>query len=346
MNFCILKGSIDKWPRLDSITCKKTSLLYEVLSIVLIIFAGTRALGPANDYYNYYNMVVNKDALMLANKELAFRALVNLVDIFGQAKFAVFLTIFAALGVGLKIDAFRKLSPYPLLSIVLYMLSYFWLHEYVQIRAGVATGIFLLSTKDLSEGRTKDYFIKVLLAILFHWSSLVLIPLYFVMRYLSYRSVTMLPIVGIVVYLLRINFSVLVTYVLKKTCINPALYLMYAGYQDYINVFNLISISYLGIYLLVALIARKKNIQFTNYEKVLFEIFCIGIFVFFTTSLLGAPVIAFRLLEYFMIVLIIFLPCLIRKFKEKEYVLLAIVAYYSCYCYYLFRNVIVFDKGV
>ncbi len=341
-----LKGRGDKWLQLDSITWKKTSLLYGVISIVLIIVAGTRILGPANDYYNYYNMVVNKDALMLANKELAFRAFVNLVDIFGQAKFTIFLLIFAVLGVGFKISAFRELSPYPLLSILLYILSYFWLHEYVQIRAGVATGIFLLSTKDLSEGRTKDYFIKAFVAILFHWSSLILIALYFVIRYLSYKSVVVLPIVGIIVYLLQINLTAVVSYLLKITGINPALYLMYAGYQDYINVFNLISLSYCGMYCLIAFAVLKRKIRLTEYERILFEIFCTGLFVFFITSLLGAPVIAFRLLEYFMVVLLILFPCLLSKFKEKGFVLFAMVSYYACYCFYLLGNVIVFDRGI
>lgn len=325
------------------ILIKKQSLLWVFIAWILILIAGLRLFGWANDTTNYYEMVVYQDELLLGTKELFFRLIIFLNALFFNSNFTFFLLIFASLGVGIKVYAFSKYSSIPMLSIALYFLSYFWLQDYIQIRAGVATGIFLLATKDLADGNSKKYFYKVFLAVMFHWSSILLIPLYFVVRYMNIKFIILLPAIGIFLYLVGFNFYFVIDYILTIGGIDRALYIMYAGYENKVNVFNLISLSYLLIYLSITIIMLINKSRFSEYEITLYKIFSIGIFIFFITSLLNAPVVAFRLFEYFNIVLLILLPSLVLKFKQKYILMVLFIIYYGAYGYFLFANVIKFN---
>lgn len=327
-----------------NIVIKRESIFYILLSLVLIMIAGLRVFGWANDTANYYDIITYKDIAYSATKELSFKLIIFLNTVLFSKSFASFLLIYALLGISLKTFVFSKYSPIPILSIILYLLSYFWLHDYIQIRAGVATGFFLLATKDLADRNSKKYFLKTFLAIMFHWSSIVMIPIYFLVQYKNLRHYAILPITGILLNILNVNFYHIIEFILNITGVDPKLYKMYAGYQNDINVFNLISLSYILVfYIITTVIFTHKNIV-NNYEIILYKICSMGIFIFFLVSLLNAPVVAFRLLEYFMVVLLILIPFLVIKFKQRLFVSILAIVYYSLYCYYLFVNVIVFEK--
>jgi hypothetical protein len=317
--------------------------IYLFISIFIILIAGLKLLGHDNDYSDYLYLVTSHDETKLATKEIAFRFIVFINQLLFSSNFTVFLFIFAVIGVSVKILALVKLSPLPILSIILYLLSYYWLHEYIQIRAGVATGIFLLATKDLSDGNTKHYFIKTILAIMFHWSSILLIPLYFIVRHIGIKLTALLPVVGVLLYLTGFDLYILLDYLVSIVGIDPALYRIYTNFNNQINVFNLISISYLLIFLSITIIIWKDKSHFSEYEITLYKIFSIGIFIFFLTSLLNAPVVAFRLLEYFNVVLLILLPYIAIKFKQKFVPISLIVIYFIIYGYFLFTYVFEFN---
>jgi len=112
------------------------------------------------------------------------------------------------------------------------------------------------------------------------------------------------------------------------------------------DIFNLISLSYILVfYTITTVIFTHKNIVI-DYEIILYKIVSVGIFTFFLVSLLNAPVVAFRLLEYFMVVLLLLIPFLVIKFKQKLFASLLAIAYYGMYCYFLFTHVIEFEKGI
>ena len=319
---------------------RKENFIYLLLVFLLAIIAGGKFFGSDNDTSHYYDMVVRQSNISLSNKEIFFKALIYMNSIFFDKNFYIFLFIFALISISIKFYVFANFSPLPILSILLYLLSYFWLHDYIQIRAGVATGIFLLATKDLAEGNTRKYFFKVFFAIMFHWSSIVLIPLFYLIKHMNFKQHSFLPFLGISLKLLGINFIFFIQFILQLFRIDPIFYKMYAGYQNSINAFNLISLSYIITFYIITYIFLKYKESLCVYEVILYKLFSIGIFVFFITSLLNAPVVAFRLLEYFMIVLLLLIPFVVMKFKQIMFVSTISVIYYGFYCYYLFYNVI------
>jgi len=202
------------------------------------------AINQSKKYIdNIENCIVylsDQDEQLLGSKEVFFRLIIFLNTEIFSSNFTVFLLLFAVLGVSIKIFALVKLSPLPVLSIVLYLLSYFWLHEYIQIRAGVATAIFLLATKDLADGNFKKYFFKTFLSIMFHWSSIVMIAIYFLVKYKNLKAYALLPIIGIILNILNINFYLVIEFMLNTMGIDPIFYQMYAGYQNEINISQII----------------------------------------------------------------------------------------------------------
>lgn len=96
--------------------------------------------------------------------------------------FAIFLLIFAALSVGGHVTAIYANSPNVFLSFLLYLPYTFVLHDMIQIRAGVAIGLLLIAVRFISERKIVPYLLLVGVAVFFHYSAIVFLPLYFLPR--------------------------------------------------------------------------------------------------------------------------------------------------------------------
>lgn len=297
-----------------------------------------RVLGPDADYYTYMEIVLDKRDEVSGANELAFMLLLWINGVLFKSNFQAFLAIFATIGVSIKLSALSRYSRIPVLSFLLYILSYFILHEYVQIRAGVAAGIFLFSIIDLANLNIKNYFYKTLLAIAFHWSSVILFPLYLVIRYTKNCVFYFLPFAGIALHVLGINFDTLVDHALEPFDALKIYYQLHSGHQEKIKVFNLISISQVLMFSVFSLIYLKK-VVINNFDYTLYKIFSLGLFLFFTLSTFGLPVIAFRLSEYLNVVLLLLIPAIVNLFRQKLLMSIGFIAYFVAYAYHLIVNV-------
>lgn len=115
--------------------------------------------------------------------------------------FPVFIALFAIVSLIIKFSAFKKLSPYFILSILIYLSDeHFW-KDLGQIRNAMASGIVLWAFYFAFKQRFLLFSFLVVLAMLFHSAAIVAFPFYFV-RYLSSR----------LLMLLAIAISVLVAY--------------------------------------------------------------------------------------------------------------------------------------
>lgn len=83
----------------------------------------------------------------------------------GSAK--VFYVLLASLGLGVKLTALRRLSGASSLVLLLYVCSYFFLHDFTQLRAGLAIGIWMHALADLRYSRGR-YLLLTALASLIH----------------------------------------------------------------------------------------------------------------------------------------------------------------------------------
>lgn len=307
--------------------------------LILVPIVGLRLLGQDADYFNYLNLLNLQNSLELFTKEFGFRLLLGLNSVVFNANVDTFFLLFAILGISIKFYAFAKISPIPLLSLALYLLSYFLLHDYTQIRAGVASGIFLLGIQDLSEGAKKRYFQKVVWACLFHWTALIMIPIYFLIRRFSLSFFALLPFIGILIFLSRINFE---QYIISAIADYPALTLYYAshsGHNSIVNIFNLINLGFLGMFLAIYALIYYLREEFTDLEIDLFKVFSTSIFAFYFFAILNKPVVAFRIFEFLNISLLLLVPYVVLKFKQWYLASIAFMAFFLLYFYHLLVNV-------
>jgi transmembrane protein EpsG len=306
---------------------------------LLVVTAGMRVLGPSADTASYIDILNGVEEVTSGTEEIAFQ-LIRWVDVvlFGTS-IDLFFVVFAVIGVGVKLFALIKHSRIPALSLVLYLLSYYWLHEYVQIRAGVATGIFLLAINDLAKGDINKYLIKATVAILFHWSSVILLPLYFVIRGIKMGVFYWLPVIGMLFFAIGVDFSSTFSGFFQTVEFMDNYYAKHSGQIDDINPFNLITLSYVALFYFCAFVfLKKRNLQ-NEFDTTIFKIFSFSLFLFFLMSSMKLPVIAFRVSEYLNVVLLLLIPAVVDQFKQKIFLSIIFVGYFMFYTWFLFMNV-------
>lgn len=307
------------------------------IAAILIIFAGFREIGFDPDSMTYASIIQKIDFsnyahINFTNMEPTFYFIVYISNyLFNDVIRGTFL-IYALLGVTLKMAGIYRLSRIPLLSIIFYLCYYYPLHELTQIRVGIASAIFLLAIPDIDSHNSKAYLVKTVLAIIFHYQAIIMLPLYPLLNAkIGKWFYFIIPIVGI--FSSVINESVLNLLIANKSILNiiPSFmhYKLYfyidlfqKGVLDYINVFNLYYLSLLGIYYFCLMNTDRFKYDI---DKTLIKILGLSLFIFPFFSFL--PVFAFRIYEFLGIVIMILLASIVFVFKQKPIIIVFVLIY-------------------
>jgi hypothetical protein len=295
---------------------KYHEIIFIVLGVILFLIAGLRAEGVTRDYENYLYAYNNID--ISSRFEPTFTIIAFFVKYIFNKPIFLFI-IYAVIGVSIKFIAIKQLTNLILLSALLYLSNFFLLHEMTQIRVGVASGILLLCIKPLYERNFKRFFFLVVIAVSFHYTAVVILPLWF-LKPISLKKKFYLCVIPFV-YLLTLN-GLTVGFLIEHVPIPQvqSLYSMYqlqieSGEGDVINLFNSLQILrcavlFLLIYFSELLVLKNK------YSFLLIKIYTIALACFVLFS--DIPVISFRISELLSIVEIVLIPLSIYIFKEKR----------------------------
>lgn len=295
---------------------KPGSRFYIFSGLLLFSIAALRAEGVDRDYQGYieyYNDVLNAG---FENVEPSFIFIVRMVDgFFGSITYLF--VVYALLGVFIKLYAIDKLTSQKNLALLVYYSGFFLLLELTQIRAGVAAGFFLLCIKPIRDRNYKKFLIFAALAFCFHYSAIVIFPLYFVgNRQPALAKYALLPPLALLLYYFDFDIFHILQYI-KVDLIN----LKIRNYQEHAfmdpenNVFNVIFLfRCLIAYILLWHVAElaRKNRYFITLLKIQF----IGIFIFLAFA--NVPGISSRASELLFVVEIILIPTLIYIVQEKK----------------------------
>lgn len=301
--------------RYDTPELENTILYF--FGCILVCFAGFRGVGVDKDIVNYWNMFDYSTSLNdFPEQEVMAKFIpvsLKLLNIY-SFWFAIF--IFAFLSVILKVYAIKKYSYAPLLSILYFFSWLFLLQDFTQIRAAVAVGILLFAIEDVYNRKLIRFTIKVAFACLFHYSSLLILPLYFVNKdQISKKSYLGFLVVFIVLGLQKaVNvFTIIPGIALISAKLNS--YMMLQGVTE-INVLNTTSL--VNLMIVVVLIANYEKIR--NYSK--YSVIFIKQSYFSCLSYLilsGVPVLAFRVSELYAVANIITISYFSVIFKKQVY---------------------------
>ncbi|MCL6528444.1 MAG: EpsG family protein [Thermaceae bacterium] len=292
-----------------------------LLSVLFtLIFISTFFKSLSVDYINYVreiNVIFFNKSLYSYTLEPTFYLLVLMSQLFFHENITFIFFIYSILGISLKFFSFNKLSYYPLFSVIIYSLSYYWLHDFTQIRAGVASAIFLCSIQDIFERNFFKFLLKIIFATLFHYSAILYFPLYFIYNRKLELIYYLLPIIGLFSILTNLSsdfLSIIIKFLPFFIQVKLGIYIDLSNkhFFPHTNVFNLFYTSLLILFYFLIFTTRKKlKIDLIFYLKIL----SVSIFSFYFFS--SIPVLAFRISELYDIVILILFPNVISIYKEK-----------------------------
>lgn len=293
--------------------------LYVTLCIALILTTGLKPIGFDNDsdvYESIFNSTEKPSPSILV--EYSFIWISNLLKNIHDDIHIVFL-FYAILAVCIKFYSIYRLTPLVSLALVIYIGNFYLLHDCIQIRASVASAFFLLSIKPFSDGRKWLGAIWLLIALFFHYSSLIL----FVVLLLSNKPLSIvwrialacLVPIGLFMFVMHINpiASLPIPYIEEKLTTYEEL--KNKGIFDEISIFNVLVWMRIIIFL-YALYFYNIIYEHCKYLPLILKIMGISIFSFFALS--SIPILSERVNELFGIVEILLFPCIYYTIRPES----------------------------
>jgi len=307
--------------------------VYWGLCIILILFCAFRTIGVDPDSENYEMIFKSNEKNPKLLVEASFLFLSNIIKIYTDDVHYLFL-FYAILGITIKFYAIRQLSPWLFLPLIIYLGNYFILHDFIQIRAGVASAMLLLAIKPLSEGNKKKAVVYFLIANVFHYSSFAFYPILFFSNNLSkiwkYILIAIVPI-GTLLFLLHYDFisALPLPYIQDKIE-------MYKALTER-GIFEELTLKNVSIWIQYAIILYSLYFYDTVLEKcpalpLLLKITAYSMFCFFALS--SISVVAARLHELLGIVELALFPCVCYTIYPQHYGKIAVCFIAAVEIYY------------
>jgi hypothetical protein len=310
---------------------KTVLIFYYILSLALL--SGIQAFGKGADYYAYIKIFGNSyNRSTLEPFYMLFRRVNDVL--FSSSIFTIFF-INALFALSIKLVAFKYLCKTYfdfLICLTFYFFAFFFIHDYVQIRASLAIAIFLWSIRDIAEGNLLKYCIKTILAVCCHTSAVVMLPFYIFCKIFTGKKALIILVSS------SFLFSVFATKTEIINSINEIINFIIRisetkkGYKGVITVsaFNLKYLALLGLFIILYFVVDKKNkINITLYQS-----FAFGLTLFYFFLTLGFWVFAVRFAEFYSCVFIVLLANNIRHIKIKEKSFLYCMAYIFILLYF------------
>jgi len=275
------------------------------------------------DYENYVNMFNIIDQMCFRRIEPSFIFITKLVRFLTDNVLFLFV-VYAFLGVYLKCKAIKDLSEFWFLSLVIYLSNFFLLQEMTQIRVGVACGFMLIAIKPIFERDLKRFLCYALLAVLFHYSAILVFALWFLpTRNINRQFYALLIPTVYLLYGFGISFSSLAELVPIQTLQDRIRwYKIYTEQENLsINAFNVVQLVRCG---LAFLFLWKFSLikQHNKYLPILLQCYILSIVALVIFA--DLPVLAFRVSEFIGVVEIILVPCIYYLLKQKQFAIATI----------------------
>lgn len=283
--------------------------------LVLVLVVGLRDRGFDKDYYIYKAFWMTTK--LRGNVEYSFYLIREFVKSVLGLDFQYLLLIYGLLGVAIKFTAIRKLSPFIWASLLIYVSNYYILHEFTQIRIGVATGFLLWSLIYLADKKYIQFSIFAGFAILFHQSCFLVIifPLFANSEKNLKYYYWVIPL-GYFFYFFNtvLNLKIPIPSIQEK--IDFYEMATESGFmkESKTNVFNALFLIRIAIFYCVLYYTKKISEYFSNIF-LLIKIYSLSLFLFIFLSKI--PVFSFRMQELLGVVEIIIIPCLVYIFPKK-----------------------------
>lgn len=171
---------------LSSLWLKSTDHTNQLIKRAILVFgwailsvaAGHQWFGDSPDlanYLYYYNTIGDFFNFSDSRFEYGFQAVCWLWVQAGLSFYSLYV-ILVGVSLGFKFFLFEKYTASPILAAITYVLAFYLLHEYTQIRAAVGISLSLFAVHQMLNRKWLSFAIFCILGILFHYS-VIAIPL-------------------------------------------------------------------------------------------------------------------------------------------------------------------------
>ena len=303
--------------------------------LLLFILAAFRPLGIDGDSQGYADAIEqcvasNFSIMDFSRFEPSFYFIIVLSKLlFHDTVRGVFI-IYAFFALLIKAVAIQKLLGRSFLALFVYICLFYVLHELTQMRAAVAISIFLLSLPDVINRKPIAFYFKVLCAVFFHYSALLMVPLYFFNKRSSIFY--FLPVMAIVCTLF-IPYSIYNHYgayiiesvsgILKTKLTNHLYFPANIIEENKLILFKLLFryklYVFFCMFIYAILFMEKKDIiyKIDNTGVLLINILALSITIYF--FFFRFRVLSLRPSEFLLTILIILIPYISERFVNKQY---------------------------
>ncbi len=314
---------------------------YLGVGVLLFLFAAFKPMGVDPDSPNYLTYYYGGgEEIARETMEFTFVGIIAIAKNYFGGPQGMFI-LYALLAVPLRAYAITKNTDLWLISLLVWMSNFYILHDLTQIRVSVSAGLFMWGLWFLSEGRRREYLLMALLAICFHYSSIVLLGLVFfgnkplntTWRYI----LAITPLLGYAIHLAGIDPLTFLPIPFLQDKMELYEELRDSGIAgDKINIFNIV---YLLKLLAYYILLWKYNLveKHTRNFPLLMKLYAISYFSF--TAFAFLPVIAFRISELIGVVEIILIPYIAYTVRPLSYgKVIAIAFAFGCFTLNIFYN--------
>jgi hypothetical protein len=307
--------------------------------IVLVIFVGLRG-DIEGDYASY------KDIFQQSFRPYSATAAIepgyyylNHAIILLRWPFQVLVFLMAVFSLAPKMYFFNKYSPNLAFSVLIYYCNTFFIFDFIQIRQAVTIGVFMCCLPFIYERRFWPFFLCMLLAAFIHVSTLLLIPVYFLLdrTYSKKFLYAVIAVCGIIT-VLQIKVP-LIDFILS--------FVSLPGFTEgkaniYLASTDFSIVSYKQLFLGVLFVFIRDKFEPNNKMiNALVNVFVVGIFL--ATLLNGMSELSFRIKWYFFWAEAILMVYAVKYFA-KQSLTITYTAYTCLFVLYVYSlNTLLLD---
>lgn len=293
---------------------------YYLLWIIMLLIAGLR-YNVGTDYKNYERSFLNFEFWF---SDTAFIWITKVIKYLGFSVQGYFFVI----ALLIQVLIFKSLKKYTtdfrtfLLSVFFFITLYYFNNSMNTLRQFIAIGIFLLNIENIINRKFLRYNMLFIIMFLFHTSSIIFYPLYFLYKSLNpfIRNAKYMNIILIVSFLLMfVKFDKVIEGLILKygESFNYTYYATWGAdsYLKYDLSWQLLVVLITKFILSLWIVNNKQKFIYNKRDEVLFSIFFIGLVLTFPLY----PMLIFRRLLFYINIIEVIIYAMFAKEKSINF---------------------------
>lgn len=280
-------------------------------------------MADANNYIDHFKYGNSSSGERF---EIGYQLIRNLAYLISD-NYRVLFCIVGAIALAIKFKAIQTISPFVYGSLLVYLSYFFVLHDMIQIRAGIASGVGLFAVKYIAERDLKRFLIACAIAICFHSSMMIFLPLWF-LPYLKqenniiwFASIPICYILALSGYTITKFIDIIPIDTIQNSW-RMYQYQLRDSVSENVGLFNYLILTRVCICYFLLFYTKHIEVSFRHaYLWIYIYVISICMYALFSNT----TIIAIRLNQILQVVEIMIIPLIVYTFKDKRIGKIAVI---------------------